>query len=267
VLYAEYVLSRNSQQSPQWLCQSWLNHTTRRIGALVRLVQRSSWMQSSHMADLMQVLNKSGYRRMVLSCWRYLRARGLDADTAAWAQTGNAMIYLEKKRAARALLADWRTRKGVQMWMLGNYIIALPRLTQAARDEVIATCHEGLATLAHDHCARYLVYMEAEAYALNRDKPGLLAIWESYARYFNGSPDKTEFFPQWQRYLMHDIPRAVRLLSEPGEPGYGRLLFRLRRMRLWNPSTRKRLRRIIVLVLRLTLLGLASGGALIRLFS
>jgi hypothetical protein len=106
------------------------------------------------------------------------------------------------------------------MWMLGNHVLALPRLTRGARTEVTAACREGLATLTHDHCARYLAYMGAEACVLNRDKQGLLAIWQNHNVYFEKSVQKGDFFPEWQRYLVYEIPQAVRLLSQPCEPGY-----------------------------------------------
>jgi hypothetical protein len=203
---------------------------------------------------------------MVLQCWRYMRARGWDTDAAGWSQAGKAQINLRRKRAARALLADWRNRNGVQMWMLANYLLSLPRLTQSAREEVIATCQDGLATLSHDHCAYYLAYMGAEACALSRDKEGLLAFWEQHSRYFSGTPGKEDFFPEWQRYLRHDIPVAVRSISEPAQKGYTFLLLKMHAARLWNPPVRARARQIFIFLARLLLVALASGSAILKLF-
>jgi tetratricopeptide (TPR) repeat protein len=266
-LYAEYLLDVNSGgQLPKWLRDSWINAATRRVQRFVRLVERSSWVQPAHMAKLMAALNKSGRRRMVLGCWSHLQARGLDSDTAAWAQAGNALINMERKHQARTLLADWRTRKGVQMWMLGNYALALPRLTRGARTEVTAACQEGLATLTHDHCARYLAYMGAEACVLNRDKQGLLAIWQNHSVYFEKSVQKGDFFPEWQRYLVYEVPQAVRLLSQPCEPGYASLRLKLHAKRLWSSPTRARARRIFWLLLRLLLIGMVSGSAIMQWF-
>jgi tetratricopeptide (TPR) repeat protein len=266
-LYAEDLVNHITEgKLPNWIRRSWLNPAVFRLHTFVRVVEHSSWAQPAHIARLMEALNKGGHRRMVLACWRHLKDRKQDADTSAWAQAGNALVNLRRKRAARALLADWRMRTGVQMWMLANYLISLPRLTTAMRNEVVATCSDGLATLTHDHCARYLVYMGAEACVLSRDRDGLLAIWETYARYFEDSPKKDEFFPMWQRYLIADIPVAVRLFSKPTGKGYKRLLFKLHTKRLWNPSTRARLRSILIFLFRLVLIASLSGGALMQLF-
>jgi hypothetical protein len=266
-LYADWLVDRAAAgQMPKWLSRSWLNPAALRLRAFVRRVERSTWVQPAHIARLMQVLNQGNHKALVVACWRHLRARGQDTDTAAWAQTGNALVSLRRKRAARALLSDWRSRTGVQMWMLANYLISLPRLTEAGRNEVVETCKDGLAKLAHDHCASYLAYMGAEACALNRDQPGLLAFWEHYARYFESPLKQDDFFPAWQRYLIADVPVAVRILSEPARRGYNRLLMKLYSKRLWNPPTRARLRRLLVLLARLILIASMSAGALRDLF-
>jgi hypothetical protein len=108
--------------------------------------------------------------------------------------------------------------------------------------------------------------MGAEACALNRDNDRLPALWETYARYLRSAPDKGEFFPQWQRYLVDDLPVAVRLLASPGEPGLPRLLLNWQLRRIWNPSNRARVRRILILLLRLIVFALISSSAIVQLF-
>jgi tetratricopeptide (TPR) repeat protein len=266
-LYAQQLLDRGTQhQLGKWFDRSWLNPATLRLYWFLRLVERSAWVESAHIAILMEALNLSGRRRMVVMCWRHLRARGWETNTAAWAQAGSALVTLRKMHTARKLLADWRTRTAVQMWMVANYVVALPRFTKAGRNEVAATCREGLSTLAHDHSARFLAYMGAEACVLNRDTQGLLTLWNDYSRYFDGNPTAEEFFPQWQRYLMADIPVAVRRASEPAGKGLGSLRLKLCTGRLWNTNTRARARWIFVFLIRVLLVAMASGGALSHLF-
>jgi tetratricopeptide (TPR) repeat protein len=265
VLYAEHLFA-GEYPSFQWIRRSWLHAATRNIRRLVRLVERSSWVEEHHLAKLMEVLNKEGYRRMVVACWRRMKARGLGSETAAWAQTGSALINLQKKGEARALLADWRTRRGIKMWMLANYLIALPRMSQSGCDEVIRTCREALEKLPHDHCARYLVYMGAEACVLIGDREGLMAFCETHRGYVAGTPQPGEFFPAWQRYLVDELLVAVRLVANPGEAGWGRVRWKLRLKRLWTPATRARARQIFILLVRIAAIATLSGGTLLRLF-
>ena len=267
VLYAEHILSSKSgPRIPSWLRRSWLNEATRRIKSLLLLVEGSSWEEGAELADLMSVLNRNNYRRLVIACWNRMRDKGLNANTDAWAQAGLAMINYGRKRTARRVMQDWRARTGIGMWMLSNYLLCVPRLRQTDLKEVIVTCEDGLTRLPHDHCARYLAYMEAEAYALIGDNPGLTAAWAKYTRYFEGVPEKGEYFPVWQEYLRADLPTLVSLLGLPGRPGYRRITWKLRFQRVWNPTTRKRCRKILVLLLRIGIALWLVGRSLVSFF-
>jgi tetratricopeptide (TPR) repeat protein len=255
VLYAEHVLEKKDQtRLPKWVRKTRLNPTTRRFNKLVRLVEESSWIDGDYFADLLTVLNQAGYQRSVVSLWNRMRLKNFGSNTDAWAQAGNATINLGRKRAARKLLGEWRSRTGVAMWMLGNYLLSLPRLRQDDLQEVIATCDEGLSGLSHDHCARYLAYMQAEACALSRNREGLLAVWNQRTYYFEGDIQKEEFFPQYQRYLIRDIPDAVHLVERSDDRGFRRLRRNLRLQRIWNPKTRARARLILTLLFRVVIL-------------
>jgi hypothetical protein len=267
VLYAEQILDPKDQTNvPKWMRKTWLNYVTRQINRLVRLVEESSWVEGGYLADLLEVLNRNGYRRLVLACWGRMRLKGFEANTDAWAQAGSAMINLKRKRAARKLFGDWRTRTGIGMWMLGNYLLSLSRLTRDDLREVITTCDEGLTGLPHDHCARYLTYMQAEACALASDKSGLTSVWNQRAHYFEGDIKTEEFFPQSQRYLIQDIPIAVQLVQQSDDRGYGRLRRHLLFQRIWNPEVRARSRKIITLLLQAILVLWFIGRSLESLF-
>jgi len=229
-------------------------------------VEQSGWIEGATIADLLSQLNKSGYSELALACWNRMRANGLESNTDAWAQAGRALVNLRKHKAARELMRDWRTRKGVGMWVLTNYIACCSRIRRDQLNEVIGTCRDALALLPHDHCARFMAYMEAEALVLAGDKHGLMTAWIKYSRFFEGMPDKSEFFPQGQRYLIHELPDAVQLHKDGKNLSYSMLLWKMRWQRLWGQQLRVNGRRIFVLLLRIAVLLWLIGMALAPLF-
>jgi hypothetical protein len=120
----------------------------------------------------------------------------------------------------------------------------LSRLRRGDLEEVIATCRDGLADLPHDHCARYLACMQAEACALLGKKDDLLAVWRDRRGYFDGEPKDGEYFKSSQKHLLSDLSEMVRALERNDRETYRKLLWRLRRLRLWNENSRAALRRI-----------------------
>jgi hypothetical protein len=267
VQYAEQILSRKgSPRAPKWIRLSPLNYATRQITRLLRLVEQSSWMESSYIADLMSALNHNGYERLVLSCWNRMRTKGLESNSDAWAQAGRAMVNQKKKRAGRELMQGWRKRTGIGMWVLANYLLCIPRLRRVDLEEVIATCRDALAELPHDHCARYLAYMEAEACALAGDKPGLTTVWDKYTRHFEGLPDKGEFFPKSLEYLVDDLPVAVRLAHQQDGRGFGSTRRRLFLKRFWSQKVRANGMRLFTLFIRVIVVLWLLGMGLAPLF-
>ena len=103
------------------------------------------------------------FPRLVIRFWKQMCDEGLHGDSDAWAQAGRAMLNRGQNRMARALFRDWRDRLGVHMWSLANYIQTLSRFRGRDLEELTATCRDALADLPHDHCARYLACMQAEA--------------------------------------------------------------------------------------------------------
>jgi hypothetical protein len=267
VQYAEYILGQQGLSGlPKWIRHSGLNFATRQIGKLMRLVEQSGWIEGATVADLLSQLNKNGYSDLALACWNRMRVNGLESNTDAWAQAGRALVNLRKHKAARELMRDWRTRKGVGMWVLTNYIACCSRIRRDELNEVIGACRDALALLPHDHCARFMAYMEAEALALAGDKHGLMNAWIEYSRFFEGMPDKSEFFPQGQRYLIHELPDAVQLHKDGKNLSYSMLLWKMRWQRLWGQQLRVNGRRIFVLLLRIAVLLWLIGMALAPLF-
>jgi hypothetical protein len=161
--YVKHLLTGNEYSSmPKWLRQSRLNAVTRKVTNLLRLVEQASWSDVTYLAELMTLLNKHSYRKLVIASWKRVSKRvsrqGLERNTAMRAQVGNAIINQGEMAEANGLLADWRERPGVQMWMVCNYLVTLPRLGRAALSALIASSEDAMAGLQHDHSARYLVY-------------------------------------------------------------------------------------------------------------
>jgi len=173
------------------------------------------------------------------------------------------MVNLGKKRMARELFEDWRSRRGVKTWALANYLQCLSRFRKRGLEEVIATCKDALADLPHDHCSRYLACMQAEACALSGDKSGLLDVWQLRRGYFGGDLKPDEYFRANHKYLLYDIPDLVEALQHENQRSYRKRLRTLRFRRLWNEESRKRLGRVLRIALQLItalwFFGMAEG--------
>jgi tetratricopeptide (TPR) repeat protein len=185
----------------------------REVLGMLEAVARSRWSDSVYIGSLLELLNDYGYQRLVLKYWKLHRDQ-LEPGVEPWAQTGRALAGLERKREVRRHLSDWRERPGVTMWIVGNYVLSFSGVTRADLQEVSSTCSDALTKLPHDHCASFLVHLKAEVDALLGDEAGLLRTWTTYESYFDTALKQGEFFGRKQRYLLGDIPTAVRLLQQ-----------------------------------------------------
>jgi tetratricopeptide (TPR) repeat protein len=256
--YAEHLV-KDADPTPRLLKvfrQTRLNHVTRRIFALMKVIERSSWRNDFAPGDLFAVLNENGYPRLVIGFWKAMPADAQTEDSDAWAQAGRAMINRRRYTAARALFLDWRNRRGVGMWSLANYMRSLSRFRHRDLREVIASCRDALANLRHDHCARYLVCLQAEACALGGDKDGLLAVWNDRREYFKGELKKDEYFNAPEKYLMREIPDLVEALEQKGLGAYSRGVWHLRYRRVWKPKGRQIWRILLRIIIWLGIIGI-----------
>jgi hypothetical protein len=172
-----------------------------------------------------------GYARLVVRHWK--KNQGVvEADVDSWAQTARALVALKRKSEARKLLAGWRTRTGVGMWVIANYVMCLSALHGKQLRETLLTCGDALAGLPHDHCAKYLVHRQAEACALLGDKTALSEAWKEHRNYFNGQLEKAEWFESRRRHLLADVPVMARSLQENNLSMYKRMLWSLRWKRI-----------------------------------
>jgi hypothetical protein len=257
--YAQHLIGPPLTGSPsiKWLNQTPLNYITRRIRSLMRTVFESPWSNGDYVADMFAIMNTAKYTRLVFRFWRKLSDRQRENDTAAWAEAGRAMIEGKRDRSARFLFKGWRSHRGVKMWSIANYMLALPRFRERDLQEVISTCRDALNDLAHDHCASYLAHMQAEACALAGDKQGLREVWEARRGYFGAAPKTGEYFRKRDEHLRHNIPDLLKALQQDNRKAYRKLVWKMRLKRL--RPTKDRARRIILRVLAiLGALGLAS---------
>jgi tetratricopeptide (TPR) repeat protein len=269
--YADYLLLADDM--PPWLNSirhTWLNHSARRVLRLIKMLQQSGWPDHTHMAALFARLNHHRYGRLVLSSWKRMNAMHLENDTAAWAQISQAMVTLGHKRAGRRLMHDWRTRVGVPMSTVANYLLCIGRIRMSDIDEVALTCRDALRDLPHDHCAGFIAYMGAEANALASDLPALVETWNRHTPYFERLLKEGEFFPPFLKYLHGDLPVLVRASRTNDLQACRRIIRGLRWRRLWDQHFRGALRkagRYYALLILLVWIAFLVGGMIAALFA
>ena len=211
---------------PYW--RTWLpDRGARDLRNLQKMVDVAAWPKERYRAILLKQLSDVGYARLVARYWKKNKA-AVASDVDAWAETTRALVVLKRKREARTLLRTWRERSGVGMWAVANYVNCLTGMRSQPLEEMRSACHDALAGLPHDHCAKYLVHRQAEACALLGDEQGLLETWKQYRTYFDGKVEKGEWFEARRRYLLADMVILARSLQENNRKMYGKTLRSLR---------------------------------------
>jgi len=223
-----YVMRTEEKVGLQSRTKTWiLFGAVKELARLERLVQKAACKDASnYRAELSRELVDYGYHRVVRRLWR--KNRTLTMDVGEWAQVGRALVGLNMHSAGRKLLASWRDRPGVAMWMVTNYTLCLSRFRSAQLRELQATCQDALSGLPHDHCASYLAHILAEADALLGDKDGFLRTYNAYSGYFDKQLKKEEYFQAKRRYLLGDIPMMARYLQQNETWLYRKRLWKLR---------------------------------------
>jgi len=215
---------------PHW--RTWFpDRGGRELLSLLKMLSNASWSTVGYRANLLKQLCDVGYARLVVKYWK--KNQGVvEADVDSWAQTARALVALKRKSEARKLLAGWRTRTGVGMWVIANYVMCLSALRKNQLHETLLTCRDALAGLPHDHCAKYLVHRQAEACALLGDKTALSETWKEHRNYFNGKLEKAEWLETKRRHLLLDVPIMARALQENNLSLYKQMLRSLRWKRI-----------------------------------
>jgi tetratricopeptide (TPR) repeat protein len=231
-ILGSYAMQRSQTttptRQPRWRVW-WPDPGAREVEALLALVDRAPWPRGGSRATLLSKLSDTGYQRRVLRYWEKRRAE-VEADVQTWAETARALVGLNLKGRARALLAGWRTRPGVGMWVVANYVGCFSPLRRSHLQEVVSSCRDALAGLPHDHCSRYLAHVQAEACALLGDTDAFLATWKENRGYFDCKESTSEYFQSQRRRLLTDVPMMARYLEQNELRLYRRMVRSLR----WN---------------------------------
>ncbi len=216
---------------PRW--RAWFpDKGARELLSLLQIVDSASWSKKGYRASLLKHLGDAGYSRSVV---RYWKKNGMlvEADVDSWAETARALVNLDRKSDVRKLVAPWRQRTGVAMWVVTNYVMCLSTRRPKQLREMLSTCRDALAGLPHDHCAKFLAHVQAEACALLGDRKALRETCDRYQSYFDGKLEKGEWFLAKRKYLLADVPIMARALRDNDQSMYKRI----RRSLRWKQFT------------------------------
>ena len=236
-LMADFAMLRESagKKKLQPALQSLLpGPGAREVLSLLKLLGRCSRADVRRRLELLRRLLDFGYHRNVIRYWKKHRSI-LDADVDAWGCVGRSLVTLQHRREARRYLGDWRTRPGVRMWMVANYVLSHRFVGRGNFEEIRSACSDALAKLPHDHTARYLAHILADANIQLKDMDGLRAVLLKHRNLFTGALLKSEFFTKRQNYLLDRIPALVSLLDQPDQLRRACFKLRLRRLALFLP--------------------------------
>ena len=209
---ASYAMRNTIKRRAQSIASIWFpSGGARELKRLVREISKLPWDGSKYRAVVYGQLLGYGYQRLVTK----LSSR---VDPAAvrtideWAEIGRAFISSHSYAKGRRFLRTWRARTGVAMWMVANYMLSLSYFQRDQLEERYRSSQDALAGLPHDHCARYLAHLQAEACALSGNQSNFLDTWHTYARYFDGKLVDGEFFGPKDRHLCTSIPKLAKYI-------------------------------------------------------
>jgi tetratricopeptide (TPR) repeat protein len=207
----------------------------REVLALLAFMDKISGGKAGHRSELLSPLLRAGYYRNVIRYWEKNKNL-LEIDVDLWGNLGSALVSVGRPRLARRLMANWRTRTGVKMWMIVNYVLACPSLTTNDKRIIMATCQDALNRLPHDHTAKYMAHILAEMQILLGDLEAFRAAFARYRPLFGGNLRQQEYFVKRQRYLLAAIPKAAESLEQgrKGKFRMARLSLQFRRFSLVN---------------------------------
>ncbi len=216
---ASYALGGvpDSKVRPKPVWSSWFPpKRTREILAILQQLDAQSATDGRRIQVLLHELAAHGYHREVINYWKKNHS-AVYSNVEIWAQVGYCFLSLGRKTQSRKHFSEWTQRRGVQMWMVTNYVWSSPRLSHSSREHIRSTCLQALSQLPHDHSVKYLVHVLAESQAIVGDDCGFSETLEKYQSLFDGSVKKPEYFEERQRYLLRDIPRLAEILRQRGK--------------------------------------------------
>jgi tetratricopeptide (TPR) repeat protein len=247
-ILASYAMRRSqvAKRTVQPPLRAWFPDAgAREVLALLKVVDAASWIEGRYRASLLRQLSDYGYQQLVVNDWKKHKAE-VEADAETWSETARALVALKRTSEARKFLAGWRERVGVGMWVVANYVMCFSALRKRDLKEVFLSCRDALAGLPHDHCAKYLVHLEAEACALLGDRDSFLRIWSEHRDYLDGKLENNEWFETKRRHLLDELPAMARFLEQNEERLYRKAVRSLRWKhffsfpQIYRPTQKKR---------------------------
>jgi predicted Zn-dependent protease len=205
---------------------------------LLDMADHSPWIEGAYRAVVLDRLSSVGHYRLVIRYWRKHKGE-VEGDSRTWSETARALASLKRSTQTRRLLSSWRSRSGVGMWVVATYVTSLSMLRPSRLKEIVAACGDALRDLPHDHCARFLAHARAEASALLGDKATFLQTWNQYRSYFDCQENSKEWFPAGRRYLLAEIPMAVRFLQQNRTVLYHKMIWGWRWKRIYRLRSRR----------------------------
>jgi predicted Zn-dependent protease len=206
----------------------------RELAHLFDFIDETAWADGRYRGVLLGLLVDHGYHERVIRYWKQNQAT-VNREAESWSQVARSLVSLNRKEEARVLLANWRERNGVTMWMAANYISCFSRADQTQWNEVFRTCKDALAGLQHDYCAKYLAHVQAEICAVQGDVAGFRNTWETHRAYFTGQRHDSEWFDSRRIHLLKDIPELGAFLEQNQNTSFLQKCGELRKKQALNP--------------------------------
>jgi len=206
----------------------------RELSHLLKFIDGTEWADGRYRAVVLGLLVDHGYHERVIRYWKK-NQRKIDREVESWSQIARSLVSLGRKEEARALLAQWRERNGVAMWMVANYIACFSPTDQSSWNEVLLTCKDALAGIPHDHCAKYLAHVQAEICAVQGNLKAFRETWKEHPAYFTGQRHDSEWFDSRRIHLLKDIPEMAALLEKNQNQSFFEKCGELRNKQAVNP--------------------------------
>ena len=173
---AAHSMRNTEKRSAQSRMAIWFpTGGARELKRLVGEISKAPWDGSKYRAIAYSLLVDYGYHRLVVNLSSKMNPASI-AVVDEWAQIGRAFVAGRLHAAGRKFLGSWRERTGVAMWMVGNYSLTLSCFRRDQLQERFNSARDALAGLPHDHCAKYLAHIQAEACALLGNKQAIFWI-------------------------------------------------------------------------------------------
>lgn len=191
---------------------AWARFTSARaLRGLLDLLDRVPWATTAHQREVLVALGEMGRSDLAVAWWRTHRTV-CEQDAELWQCVGHALLQT-RPGEARAWLADWEQRKGVEMWTVVNLVATWRSSSPAALQQVAQACQRALDHLPHDQCARFLAVRLCAALLRLGNTAAFLNAMDRHSGYLHGTVAPAEYFPQDAWFLRNALPFFASLMT------------------------------------------------------